>query len=278
MDFQLSHPSTTSRVVASDRANQAGRRLVRGAAPGRLLLRLALLGTTAACSDSSPAPLDAPPARALVFSRTTGFRHASIPAGIAAIESIGAANALEVEATEDPTAFTPTNLARFRVVIFLNTTGDVLDSAQQAAFEQYIAAGGGFAGVHSAADTEYNWPWYGELVGAYFQSHPAIQAATVQVVDSAHPATTGLPVAWDRIDEWYDFQSVPGPLVRTLLTVDEGTYTGGTMGAPHPISWSRSVAQGRAWYTAMGHTIESYAEPLFLQHLRGGILWAANLR
>jgi type 1 glutamine amidotransferase len=233
---------------------------------------------TQGCVEATPAPLDVEPARALVFSRTTGFRHASIPAGIVAIESIGAAHALEVEATEDPAAFTAANLARFRVVIFLNTTGDVLDAPQQAAFEQYITAGGGFAGVHSAADTEYAWPWYGDLVGAYFQSHPAIQSATIHVVDATHPATQGLPPAVTRTDEWYDFQSVPAPDVRILLRVDEDTYSGGVMGDPHPISWSRALGNGRAWYTAMGHTSESYAEPLFLHHLAGGILWAAGLR
>ena len=185
---------------------------------------------------------------------------------------------MEVEATEDPAVFTAANLARFRVVIFLNTTGDVLDAAQQVAMEQFIAAGGGFAGVHSAADTEYGWPWYGGLVGAYFQSHPPIQTATLNVVDAAHPATSTLPLQFTRTDEWYDFQSVPAAAVRILLTVDEGTYTGATMGAPHPISWSHTYAGGRAWYTAMGHTIESYTESLFVQHLTGGILWAAGLR
>lgn len=239
---------------------------------------LVVLALGAVACAESPAPLDVVPARALVFSRTEGFRHASIPAGIAAVESIGAANAMEVEATEDPAVFTAANLARFRVVIFLNTTGDVLDAAQQAAMEQFIAAGGGFAGVHSAADTEYGWPWYGGLVGAYFQSHPAIQSATLDVVDAAHPATSTLPTQFTRTDEWYDFQSVPAPAVRILLTVDEGTYTGASMGDPHPISWSHTYAGGRAWYTAMGHTIESYTEPLFVQHLTGGILWAAGLR
>lgn len=237
---------------------------------------LSLLG--AACAESGPGALDSTPARALVFSRTTGFRHASIPAGIAAIQSIGGTNGLAVEATEDPTAFTTANLARFRVVVFLNTTGDVLDAAQQAALEQFIASGRGFAGVHAAADTEYDWPWYGGLVGAYFKSHPAIQPATVHLVDAAHPATAGLPAQISRTDEWYDFQSAPTLSVRILLTVDEGSYTGATMGDPHPISWAHAYSGGRAWYTAMGHTIESYSEPIFLQHLAGGILWAAGLR
>jgi type 1 glutamine amidotransferase len=262
------HPAVVARGVVRTR----DRRRLCAAALGALAL------AAAACAESSTAPAELEPARALVFSRTAGFRHASIPAGIAAIESIGVAHALEVEATEDPTAFSTANLARFRVVVFLNTSGDVLDAAQQAAMEQFVAGGGGFAGVHAAADTEYDWPWYGGLVGAYFKSHPAIQAATVEVVDAAHPSTSGLPTQFTRTDEWYDFQSAPGPAVRILLTVDEQTYTGATMGPPHPLAWSHTSNGGRAWYTAMGHTSASYAEPLFLQHLAGGILWAAGLR
>jgi type 1 glutamine amidotransferase len=216
--------------------------------------------------------------RVLLFSRAAGFQHDSIPAAITAVTEIGAANGFVAEATEQPSAFTATNLARFKVIVFLMTTGDVLDAAGQAAFEAWIAAGGNYVGVHSATDTEYEWPFYGELVGAYFKQHPAVQSATVRVEVADHPATVGLPAAWPRSDEWYDFQANPRANVTVLATVDESTYTGGTMGADHPIVWSHSTtAGGRALYTAMGHTQESYADPLFRSHLAGAIRWAAGV-
>lgn len=244
--------------------------------PRRFLLLLGLCASTLSCEWLEPDRARDAPARVLVFSRTTGFRHASIAAGIDAVRALGSARGFEVEATEDPTTFTTDRLARFDVVLFLNTTGDVLDAAQQAAFESFIRAGGGFVGIHSAADTEYDWPWYGALMGAYFKSHPAIQPATLFIVNFSHPSAVTLPPSIVRTDEWYDFQSLPASTITLLLTIDESSYTGGTMGSPHPIAWYHDFDGGRAFYTAMGHTIESYSEPLFLAHLSGGILWAAG--
>lgn len=217
----------------------------------------------------------------LVFSRTAGFRHDSIPAGITAIQALGQSRGFTVEATEDPGTFSDESLARFDAVVFLSTTGDVLDEAQQAAFERYIAAGHGYAGIHAAADTEYDWPWYGRLVGAYFKGHPAVQDALVVVGDRAHESTAGLPEQWRRRDEWYDYRNSPrdqvdGATIRILATLDEASYEGGTMGADHPIAWCHEYGGGRAWYTGGGHTPESYAEPEFLDHLAGGILWACG--
>lgn len=216
------------------------------------------------------------PGRVLVFSRTTGFRHDSIPDGIAAIRSLGAQHGFGVDATEDPSVFDDARLSPYAAVVFLSTTGDVLDYAEQAAFQRFLAKGRGFVGVHSAADTEYDWPWYGGLVGAYFRGHPAIQPATIVIADAAHPSTRTLPAAWDRTDEWYNFQSNPRARVHVLATLDENTYSGGEMGEDHPIAWCHYYEGGRAWYTALGHTRESYAEPLFLDHLLGGIRFAAG--
>jgi type 1 glutamine amidotransferase len=215
--------------------------------------------------------------RVLVFSKTAGFRHDSIPAGIAAIRSLGRANGFSVSATEDARAFTPRRLRRYDAVVFLSTSGDVLAPRQQRAFRSFIRHGGGWVGIHSAADTEYEWPFYGGLLGAYFQSHPAIQPATIDVADRSHPSTRPLPARWMRTDEWYDFRSNPRGAVRVLATLDESTYSGGTMGADHPVAWCHRFKGGRSWYTAGGHTIETYSEPLFLRHLLGGILWAAGL-
>ena len=213
----------------------------------------------------------------LVFSRTVGFRHDSIPAGIAAIRALGAQNRLEVDATEAAETFSDAGLAKYRVVVFLNTTGAVLAADQHAALERFIRRGGGFVGIHSAADTEYDWPWYGKLVGAYFRSHPAIQPATLRIVEPSHESTRHLPQQWTRTDEWYNFRAPPGAEVSVLMRIDEHTYSGGTMGDNHPITWCHAYDGGRAWYTALGHTIESYSEPLFLRHLWGGIAWTARI-
>jgi type 1 glutamine amidotransferase len=239
------------------------------------LLGLAAAGLIACSSDPEAKPK--PRAQILVFSKTLGFRHDSIPAGVAAIRSLGRANAFSVTATEDAGAFTRKRLRRFEAVVFLNTTGDVLAPREQKAFKAYIRHGGGWVGIHSAADTEYDWPFYGGLLGAYFKQHPAIQPAVIDVTDHSNPSTRHLPARWPRTDEWYDFRSNPRGAVHVLATLDESTYSGGTMGADHPIAWCHPFKGGRAWYTAGGHTIESYSEADFRRHLLGGILWAAGL-
>ena len=213
----------------------------------------------------------------LVFTRTRGFHHSSIPAAIAAIKQLGQRNGFAVDASADPSLFTDARLARYKAVVFLLTTGDVLDDEQQAVFQRYIEHDGGFVGVHSATDTEYGWPWYGELVGAFFKNHPKIQRASVLVRDRTLAATAALPGRWVRTDEWYNFRTDSTPHVHVLLTVDEATYTGGTMGAGHPIAWCHDFDGGRAWYTAMGHSSSAYSEPMFLSHLLRGILYASKL-
>ena len=242
---------------------------------------LTALALFSGCSEGNPqnpgGPSPVPPAFAvLVFSRTEGFRHDSIPAGIAAIRQQGTARGFSVDATEEGGAFTDDNLARYKAVVFLSTTGDVLNATQQSSFERFVRRGGGFVGVHSAADTEYDWPFYGGLLGAYFAGHPDIQNATIQIEDPGHPSTSSLPRTWMRRDEWYNFQKNPRGAVTVLATIDERTYSGGTMAPDHPIMWSHTYEGGRAWYTAGGHTMESFAEPLFAEHLGRAILWAAG--
>jgi type 1 glutamine amidotransferase len=229
-----------------------------------------------ACNTSPPANAADAPYDVLVFSRTAGFRHDSIAVGTQAVRDLGATNNFTVTATEDPTQFNATNLARFEAVIFLNTTGDVLDATQQTAFENYIRAGGGYVGVHSAADTEYDWPFYGELMGAYFSSHPAIQQVTERVENRAHAATQHLDPTWVRTDELYNYRTNVRGSARVLATLDESTYSGGTMGADHPHTWCKAFQGGRAFYTGNGHTQASYSEPNFRSMLLGGIRYAAN--
>jgi len=184
----------------------------------------AILGASINCSAA--AENTQPRFAVLVFSKTSAFRHDSIPQGIAAIKALGAERGFAVDSSEDAARFTAAELARYKVVVFLCTTGDILDTDQKAAFERYIRSGGGFVGIHSASDTEYQWAWYGRLVGTYFASHPQIQPATVRIEDLGHASTEGLPVTWQRTDEWYNFQSNPRGAVHVLATLDEATYRG----------------------------------------------------
>ncbi|MGI5270453.1 ThuA domain-containing protein [Nonomuraea sp. CA-218870] len=258
-------PAALGRTAGSGRKTSAPRRLP----------AVAVAAVTAAATLIPAIPAQAAAFKVLVFSETAGFRHDSIPTGIQAIRDLGAANDFAVDATEDSSAFTTGNLAQYGAVVFLNTTGDVLDDNQQAAFQAYVDGGGGAVGVHSAADTEYNWPYYGQLMGAWFASHPAIQQATVRNEDRAHAATAHLGPTWSRTDEWYNYRANPRPNVRVLQSLDESSYSGGSMG-DHPITWCRPQAAGRAFYTGLGHTRESYADPNFRALLLGGIRYAAK--
>ncbi len=223
-----------------------------------------------------------PPAvalEALVFSRTTGFRHRSIPAAVTALDALASRFDMALTVTEDPTVFTSESLANFDVAVFLHTTesagNPLLSAAQQAAFEQFIAAGNGFVGIHAASDVTNDWPWFVDLLGARFQRHPSVQDATVRVVNPADVSTRHLDSAWVRLDEWYDFRQL-SPTIEVLLELDESTYSGGMMGEFHPISWKQDFGGGRSWYTGMGHVDQAYSEVDFLNHLAGGILWAAG--
>ena len=237
-----------------------------------LLLPAVVLG---GCNrkEKGSGPDPAPVPRILVFYKTAGFAHGSIPIAITALSRLGAEHQIGVDTTRVAANINPANLAKYKAVVFLSTTGDVLNDPQQQAFEQYIRAGNGFVGIHAATDTEYDWPWYNGLVGAYFNGHPAVQAATVEVVDKGHPATAPLPDTWPRTDEWYNFRDM-NPDVRVLANLNEQSYSGGLHGSSHPIAWYHDYQGGRAFYTAGGHTDESYQEPLFLRHLLGGIQYA----
>jgi len=213
----------------------------------------------------------------LIFSKTNGYRHQSIPAGIAAIKKLGEANKFTVETTEDSLAFTDANLSKYAAVIFLSPTMNVLGEAEQKAFENYIHKGGGFVGIHAATDCEYDWPWYVKMVGASFLSHPQQQVAKIIVKDKNNPSTKHLPAVWERKDEWYNFKNM-NPDVKVLLKIDETSYTGGKNGDNHPMAWYHDYDGGRAFYTELGHTNESFTEPAFLEHLLGGIKYAIKMK
>jgi len=229
----------------------------------------------------------------LIFSKTAAFRHTEcIPQGTARIAQMSTERGFRVDATENAALFTDENLAKYDVVIFLCTTGDVLNATQQAAFERYIRAGGGYAGIHSASDTEYDWAWYGGLVGAYFRDHPGVagvnaqyQVATMNVEDRRSAATRHLGRTWTREEEWYNFRTNPRNTVHVLLSVDERTYDPRGYSVPggsppmgdHPISWCQPYDGGRSFYTALGHRGIYWNEPLLLRHVLGGIRMAAGV-
>ncbi len=213
--------------------------------------------------------------KVLVFSKTMGFKHASIGSGISAIQKLGQEHGFEVDTTKNAAYFEEDSLRQYAAVIFVNTTGDILNNKEEAAFERYIQAGGGFVGIHSATDTEYDWNWYGKLVGAYFNGHPAgTPEADFHIVDRDFGATRFFTdTVWHRTDEMYNFKKI-NPDVKVLITIDEATYEGGTNGGYHPMSWYHEYDGGRAFYTALGHTDASYEDSLYLQHLLGGIEYA----
>jgi len=220
-----------------------------------------------------------PKVNVLVFSKTAAFRHQSIEAGKTALAKMAKEKGFGVSFTEDAAQFTEKNLQKFNTVIFLNTTGDVLDNDQQTAFERYIQAGGGYVGIHAATDTEYDWPWYNKLAGAWFLDHPStpsnVQKGKFIVTLKNHWATKGMPDEFERTDEFYAFKDI-SPKINVVLKIDEKSYIGGKNGDNHPMSWYQEFEGGRSFYTAMGHTDETYAEPLFLNHIWAGINYAAG--
>lgn len=222
-------------------------------------------------------PVSAKKKRILVFSKTAGFHHSSIDEGIAAIQKLGQENNFDVDTTKNSELITAKNLKKYAAVVFLNTTGDIFNDTQQKIFEDYIHAGGGYVGIHAASDTEYDWPWYGKLTGAYFVSHPAQQVADLQVLNNKTIATKHLPEIWKRKDEWYNFKDIQNGL-KVLINLDEKSYKGGINGAAHPIAWYRDFEGGRSFYTALGHVEESYTDPLFLKHILGGIQYAMGIK
>lgn len=215
--------------------------------------------------------------KVLIFYKTAGFKHNSIAEGKAAIEKLAQANNFKADTTSDANKINKKNLKSYAAVVFLNTTGDVFNEEQQVAFQDYIASGGGFVGIHAATDTEYDWPWFGKLSGAYFESHPSVQTASLKVVDPSTIATKHLPEIWKVKDEWYNFKQL-SPDLNVLLVLDESSYKGGKNGANHPIAWYHNFEGGRAFYTGLGHTEESYTDQLFLDHLLGGLLYAMGIK
>jgi type 1 glutamine amidotransferase len=215
--------------------------------------------------------------RVLIFFKTTRYYHESIPAGIAAIQKLGRAHGFIADTTTDSTLFVPVKLKRYAAIIFLSTSGNnLLDTVQKQNFTNYVKAGGGFMGIHSASASEKGWPWYGRLVGAVFTDHPEPQPGKVIVTNRSNAATAHLPAIWYWKDEWYNFKEIPTG-VHVLFCADEQSYQGGKNGKYHPLAWYHNYDGGRAFYTALGHFSEAYTNPLFLKHLLAGLQYAMGI-
>jgi len=225
--------------------------------------------------------------KALLVTTTRGWHHESLHTGVLAIQQLGVQNNFDVVLLENPDGFTDKYLEQFKVIIFLNTTGDILDSAQQKTMERFIQSGKGFVGIHSASDTEYGWDWYTRLVGRMFHIHPVIQTAKVNIVDTAFPGLQGFAGNTLWTDEWYEFGAEKVNGLNYVLSVDESSYNpkvewanrnlkGVGMGKFHPIAWYHNFDGGRSFYTALGHLPAVYGNSIFLNHLYAGILWAAT--
>jgi len=212
--------------------------------------------------------------RVLVFSKTARYHHAAIPDGIKAIQQLGKENHFLVDTTTDSTYFKQANLKKYAAVIFLNTSGNVLDTVQKTAFRRYIEAGGGYMGIHCASSTEKEWVWYGHLVGAVFTRHPKPQNGVINVIDRANPATAHLPARWSWKDEWYNFRDIQKDDIHVLMMADESSYKGGENPGFHPLAWYHEYDGGRGFYTALGHFPAAYVDPLYLKHILAGINYA----
>lgn len=212
----------------------------------------------------------------LVFTKTNGYRHASIETGVAVLRDLAQEKGILMGHTEDSLQFNDVNLSKYDLVVFLSTTGDILGADQEKAFQKFIEGGGAFMGIHAATDTEYDWPWYGELVGAYFESHPEQQEAELLVVNQEHPATSHMSPSWKHYDEWYNFKNI-SPEIEVLMRLNEESYQGGKNGDNHPIAWFHENLGGRAFYTGLGHTVASFEKSVFREHLLGGLRYCLEL-
>jgi hypothetical protein len=247
----------------------------------RWLLTLLIVALVGPASAAPPAPQK--PA-ILIFSGTTGYRHDSIPSGIQALRMIAARRGLAVVASEDPAVFSTNSLNRFRAIILLSSTTDPKNPSSEwlvgdrrTALQQFVRSGGGVLAIHAAADSHYNWPWYARLIGGRFERHPeGTPTGRITVVAPTDPATRGLARSLSRTDEWYYFQDYD-PVSKVLVTLDP-TSIGEKDANPNPVAWTRQINEGRIFYTAMGHTRESYSDPWFLAHISNGLDWVLKRR
>lgn len=214
--------------------------------------------------------------KALVYTKTAGFRHQSIPNAVVALKKMGEKQVFSVHASEDPKVLSEENLMKYDVLILVSSTGTIFDEAGRASLQKFVQSGKGVVGVHAAADSEYDWPWYNQMMGAYFLAHPAQQTLRLEVVDDNHPSTWHLPKNWMWTDELYEYRNI-NPDLNILLNADESTYkVAKGNGENHPMAWYHEFEGGRVFYTALGHVDSAWEDDVFLKHLYGGIWYAAT--
>lgn len=241
--------------------------------------RLLLLVALAACAAASAAPRRD---KVLIFGHATGYRHASIDPGMAALAALVRREGMEPVASEAPAAFD--DLTAYAAIVLLSATTDPkrpesewLTGRRRDELQRFVRRGGGIVAIHAAADSHYHWPWYGRMIGGRFARHPpGTPKGRLRRVDADHQATRGMPARFERSDEWYYIDDYDAEALL-LVSLDPASI-GEKDGNPNPISWARAFDGGRVFYTAMGHTAESFAEPLFLRHVAGGLRWAARRR
>jgi type 1 glutamine amidotransferase len=220
----------------------------------------------------------------LVFSKTSGYRHNSISAGIKMLSDLAQERKWVLTSTENADLFTPDFLKTFDVVVFLSPTQEVLNDQQQKDFEAFMKTGKGFVGIHAAADCEYDWAWYGELNGAFFRTHPACQAATVIFENTDHPSMVPFKgmKTYRTVDEWYSFKVNPRAKVHVLARLDETSLDEATMKddkwkmGDHPLIWYQEMGNIRSYYTVFGHTPEAFQDPKVKEHIGCAIDWVAK--
>ncbi|MCB0648391.1 MAG: ThuA domain-containing protein [Saprospiraceae bacterium] len=220
----------------------------------------------------------------LLYTKTAGFHHESIHEGVEAMRKMANEHFFTLEWHEDASRFNDNFLKNFDAVVFLSTTGDIFNEEQQAAMERFIKSGKGFVGIHAAADTEYDWPWYNQLVGRMFRIHPTIQTAKLKMIDKNFPGNNFRDgQLWT--EEWYQYNEEKIGDLKYILAVDERTYNpkanwgrvqGEGMGEFHPIAWYHEFDGGRSFYTGLGHMGATWSIKEFTDHVFGGLYWAAT--
>lgn len=214
--------------------------------------------------------------KALVFTKTAGFRHQSIPNAVTAMKKMGEKQVFSVYTSEDPRVLAEESLMKYDVLILISTTGTIFDETTRASLQKFVQSGKGVVGVHAAADSEYEWPWYNKMIGGYFLAHPAQQTLRLEVVDQNHPSTWHLPKNWMWTDELYEYKDI-NPDLNVLIKADESTYkVSKGNGDNHPMAWYHEFEGGRVFYTALGHVDSAWEDDVFLKHLYGGIWYAAT--
>ena len=234
--------------------------------------------------------------KVLLITETAGWHHESIQNGVTAINELAATHNFEVTRQQNAVKINEGSLKNFDALIFLSTTADIFDDNEQTAIEKFIQSGKGYVGIHAASDTEYDWEWYTKLVGRMFHIHPAQQTAKLKIIDHNFPGLEHFPNTLLWTDEWYEFGEEKVDDLKYLITVDENSFDpnvtwknsdvdangnkidriGKGMNGFHPISWYHEFDGGRSFYTALGHIEKVYENQWFLDHLYGGIYYAAT--